>query len=416
MKIFNKLLLSSLIGISANATTLKELINNTIKNNENIQSMNIQNKALNKSYNSVQNTYNPTLNIGANYLKLDGDMRNVQIGQTSSAFAKLSIDLYNGGKNNAIKKQKEYEYKSSLNNTLSSTKQTILQVVNIYFNTKTIIENIKVLQEKSIALKAQYDRVKTKYDLKMTTLDEVYKFKSEFESNNYLIEELKYQKEQQLQTLSLISNIDIKQLNNENLLNKTNLKYVKSDAIKSLQYQLKAQEENKNILSSANKPQIKLQDTYSLYNYDDYNTKLLTDLPEQQNQLMLSVNYKIFDTTTKNKIVSANLQKQSLQKKINYLQKQEKMKFILASKNLSTSKLKISSAKSAVTMANSVYNTVKIKYENSVVDNISFLDALSKKSYNQALYQKALNDYEIAKANYYFSSGVDYTTILNNWK
>ena len=416
MKIFNKLLLSSLIGISANATTLKELINNTIKNNENIQSLNIQNKALNKSYNSVQNTYNPTLNIGANYLKLDGDMRNVQIGQTSSAFAKLSIDLYNGGKNNAIKKQKEYEYKSSLNNTLSSTKQTILQVVNIYFNTKTIIENIKVLQEKSIALKAQYDRVKTKYDLKMTTLDEVYKFKSEFESNNYLIEELKYQKEQQLQTLSLISNIDIKQLDNENLPNKTNLKYVKSDAIKSLQYQLKAQEENKNILSSANKPQIKLQDTYSLYNYDDYNTKLLTDLPEQQNQLMLSVNYKIFDTTTKNKIVSANLQKQSLQKKINYLQKQEKMKFILASKNLSTSKLKISSAKSAVTMANSVYNTVKIKYENSVVDNISFLDALSKKSYNQALYQKALNDYEIAKANYYFNSGINYNEVLKAWK
>ena len=33
--------------------------------------------------------------------------------------------------------------------------------------------------------------------------------------------------------------------------------------------------------------------------------------------------------------------------------------------------------------------------------------------YNFALYNKqALNDYEIAKANYYFASGVDYDKIL----
>jgi len=414
---FNKLLLVGLLGFSSlNATSLKELINNTINNNENIKSLKIQNQSLNKTYKSVNNIYNPTLNIGANYLKLDGDVRNVQVGQTTTAYAQLSIDLYNGGKNEAIKKQKEYEYKSSLNNTTSNTKQTILQVVTIYFNTKTIIENIKVLNEKSKALKAQYDRIKTKYDLNMTTIDEVYKFQSEYETNQYQIEELKYQKNQQLQNLSLLSNLDVKSLGNEILPNTTDLNYAPSETIKALKYQIKAQEESKNIISSSNKVQIKLQDTYNIYNYDDYNSKLLTDLPDQQNQLMLSINFKLFDTSSKNKIQSSKLAKQSTMEKLNYLTKQEKMNFELSKKRLETTKLKISSARSALKMAISVYDTVKVKYENSVVDNITYLDALSKKIYNQALYKQALNDYEIAKANYYFNSGVDYKDILNSWK
>ena len=130
---------------------------------------------------------------------------------------------------------------------------------------------------------------------------------------------------------------------------------------------------------------------------------------------MLSVSFKLYDTSTKDKIEAARLVKLSTQKKLNYLKTQEKMKFDLATKKLKTSQLKINSLKSAVKMANSVYDMVKIKYENGVVDNITYLDALSKKIYNSALYQQALNDYEIAKANYYFTSGVDYKTILDNW-
>jgi len=63
-------------------------------------------------------------------------------------------------------------------------------------------------------------------------------------------------------------------------------------------------------------------------------------------------------------------------------------------------------------MGDSVYDMVKIKYQNGIVDNIAYLDALSKKIYNSALYKQALNDYEIAKANYYFSSGIKYKKIL----
>ncbi len=80
-----------------------------------------------------------------------------------------------------------------------------------------------------------------------------------------------------------------------------------------------------------------------------------------------------------------------------------------------TQQLKINSLKSAVEMGESVYKLVKIKYQNGTVDNITYLDALSKRTFNKALYRQALNNYEIAKANYYFSSGLEYKHVLKSW-
>lgn len=90
------------------------------------------------------------------------------------------------------------------------------------------------------------------------------------------------------------------------------------------------------------------------------------------------------------------------------------MNFDLAKQRLSTQQLKINSLKSAVKMGKSVHEIITIKYQNGIVDNITYLDALSRKVFNEALYKQALNDYEIAKANYYFNSGVDYKSVLKS--
>jgi outer membrane protein TolC len=91
------------------------------------------------------------------------------------------------------------------------------------------------------------------------------------------------------------------------------------------------------------------------------------------------------------------------------------MKFLLAKKRLKTQQKKIDSLKSALEMGQSVYDIVKIKYQNGLVDNITYLDALSKKTYNAALYKQSLNEYEIAKASYYFKSGMDFKQIIEKW-
>jgi outer membrane protein TolC len=109
------------------------------------------------------------------------------------------------------------------------------------------------------------------------------------------------------------------------------------------------------------------------------------------------------------------LAKLASKEKVLFAKKEEKNTFNLAKRKLRTQELKIKSLKSAVRMGESVYKLVKVKYQNGTVDNITYLDALSKKTYNKALYRQALNDYEIAKANYYFSSGINYEKVLKTW-
>jgi len=415
MNILFKVVLFGISVISIQAITLKELINKTLQNNQNLKANSFIQKVKQKNFESVKNIYNPNLIVGASYNRLDLDVRNTQVVNTTTAFAKVSVNLYDGGKNKALKKQKLYEYTAQKYQNITDTKQTILNLVNLYFNLKTIEENIKVYQEKSKALKAQYDRMKVKYDVKMATIDEVLKFKSEYDLNLYTIEEFKYQKEELLQNIELLSGVKIDKIDTQILPN-LNVEYTQTSDIQALKNSLKANEENVNIVKSIKKPQLKLEDSLNVYKYSDYNEKLLKDLPDEQNQFNITLSYNLFDTSSKAKIESAKLLKLATAHKLAFTKNRSKMDFELAKRKLQTQQLKVKSLKSAVEMANSVYEAIKNKYENGVVDNIAYLDALSKKIYNLGLYKKALNDLEIAKVDLYFKSGVDYKKVLKEWK
>ena len=413
--LFKTILVGTSVVVSLEAVTLKELINNTLQNNNNLKANNYTQKAKKKSFESLKNIYAPKILVGASYNRLDLDVRNSQVINTSSAFAKFSVNIYDGGKNKSLKKASLYQYNAQKFQNITDTKQTILSLITLYFNLKTIQENIKVYEEKSIALKAQYERIKTKYKEKMTTIDEVLKLKSEYESNLYTIEELKYQKEDITKNIELLSGIKVDKLETSNIPN-LKVVYNETSDIKSLEENLKATKENVNVLKSNKKPQIKLEDTLSLYGYSDYNKKLLSDLPDKQNQLNITLTYNIFDTSSKSQTESAKLLKLAIANKLAFAKAKAKTEFELAKRKLKTQKLKLKSLKSAVQMANSVYEAIKNKYENGVVDNVTYLDALSKKIYYLALYKQALNELEIAKANLYFKSGQDYKQVLKNWK
>jgi len=415
MRLYKNSILVLLLISTLDATSLKEIIQSTLKNNENLKASVIDSRAKEKAYNSVENTHNPTLSAGISHTRLDIDTREIQVKDTFMGSLKLGIDIYDGGKSSAIKRQKSYEYQASKLDTITTQKETILQIVTLFFQTKTAIDSIEVFKEKGITLKAQYQRMKTKYDIKMVTIDEVLKLRSEYETNQYTIEEIKYQKEELLETLSLLSGRKIKSIDDSVLPNVKNLTLQDSEHIESLNLSLKALDENVKIVESAKNAQVRLEDSLNVYNYSDYNEKLLMDLPETQNQLNISLTYRLFDTTTKHQIEVAKLAKLASNERVIFAKNQEKSRFDLAKKKLITQQLKINSLKSAVEMGESVYKLVKIKYQNGTVDNITYLDALSKRTFNKALYRQALNNYEIAKANYYFSSGLEYKKVLRGW-
>jgi outer membrane protein TolC len=412
MKILYKTVLLILLPLVLNATTLKEIMQITLKNNANIKAMNYDIASKKQTLKSVSNTLNPTIDLGANYTKLDLDTRSSQVGATSVGYLKFGVDLYDGGKNSSIKRQKGFDLESTKLSTKESTKEILLQVVKLFYEIKTVDENIKAYKDKSKTLNAQYKKEKEKYDLNMVTIDEVLKLSSEYESNNYIIEDLKYQRDDLYQNLALIAGKKISKIDNSKLPDIQNLNYTPSDSIKALQNNLFAINENIKQIEAIKKVKVKLEDSVNIYHYDDYDEGVLKDLPDQQNQLMLSFNLNLYDSSTSYKKQSAVLAKLVKKEQLNYAKSKEKIVFDLARKKLATQKAKVNSAKSALEMANSVYDIILTKYQNSIVDNIAYLDALSKKTTNQALYNQALNNYEIAKANYYFSSGVDYKEVL----
>jgi len=254
-----------------NATTLKEIIYSTLEHNINIKALSIENKAQQKAFESVENIYNPTATLGAGYTQLDLDMRQVQVGNTGTGFLKLGMTLYDGGRNQAIKDQKNFEYHAGVFNSDRVRKETILQVVTLFYQIKTLGDTIKVFQDKGKTLKAQYERVQAKYDIKMTTIDEVLKLQSEYETNQFTVAELKFQESSLIQNISLLANKKIRNFEYSTLPNVRNLTLQDSTEIESLKMGILAKGENINIASSVNKPQLRIEDSLSTFAYNDYN-------------------------------------------------------------------------------------------------------------------------------------------------
>ena len=410
--LYKKVILIFLLSLNLSATSLKSILYMTLQNNDNIKAINYEIESKKQTLKSVSNIFMPTLKVGANYSKINGDLPANAIGSTTLGFLKFNAVLYNGGKNVAIKKIKHYQLNSARLNANYTKKDILLQDITLFYQIKTIEESIKAYKEKSKSLYSQYKRRKTKYDIGMLTIDDVLRLKSEYESNKYIIDELEYQKESLYQNLSLLCGKRIKSIDNSKIKDIPHLKYRASSAIKALQEGVKIANENINIAKAAKRPKVTVEDSLNVYKYANYNKNVFKDLPSTQNKVTLNFSMTILDSSTSAKKESAILSKLEKSTQLNYAIKKEKIAFNLAIKKLYTQKKKIYSAKSALNMANSAYKIIKTKYKNGVVDNITYLDALSKKIMYQTLYKQALNNYEIAKANYYFSSGLSYKDIF----
>jgi outer membrane protein TolC len=412
MNISYKIVIFLLLSVSLNATTLKEITKLLIKNSSSIKSINYSVKSKEENLKSVSNTLNPTINAGATYNRLDMDVPTNMVGTTAQGYIKFGADLYDGGKSVAIKRQKRYELLSAKQSRENSIKDMILQAITLFYQIKQTQANIKAYEDKAKSLYIQYKTQKQKYDIKMVTIDEVLKFKSEYDLSIYTISELKYQKESLFRNLSVLVGKKISTLDDSKLKDIAEIRYKPSSYIKSLKSELKSINENINIANSAKKLKIKVEDTLSIYGYNDYDKNILKNLPDTQNKLMLTFSINLFDTQSKPKKQSAIYAKLSKKEQLSYEMQKEKTLFELAKDKLITQQEKIRSAKSAYESAKSVYEIIYSKFKNSVVDNVTYLDALSKKTLSWSQYQNALYEYEIAKANYYFLSGKDMQRIF----
>ena len=393
-----------LIPIFVYAQDLKSLLNFATKNSDLVISKTLIQKSKATNIKAKESAYYPTVDAGAFYQTLNEKTLMIP-GDTYSAYAKINYDIYDGGKKSSLLLQSKNEYKASKFDKESIKKSLSLNITKDFFNIKSLETTLSARNEAKISLKKQLSRMKRFVMAKVATKDDVDRLQAAYDTNIYEMESIKFQ------LLSLKQLIELKVGKNITSFDDSKFKEFKEktiepkDSLKSLIATKDAIISSAEAIDSIYYPQLRLEDTYSIYAYSRTDT-IHPKGVENQNKLMLSLNLKLFDKglIAKNKqaiIINA----QAIESQISYFKKEQQIHYNLSLSAIKTNKIKIKSALSALISATSAFETISKKYDAGIVDNIVYLDALSTKTSAKALYEKSLNDLEIAYASYYYYAG-----------
>jgi len=209
MKIVLILLLP--LFIFAQSYGLKTFIDNATKTNGLIKAKKINIKAKNEKIEAAKSAYWPTFDIGADYSLLSPNYL-VSPGQVGNVYASVSMDLYDGGRKDALLRAKDFEHKASLFEKSAFEKSITLEIVRHYYGIQTLKATINALEERSKELKAQIMRVKKFRGAGLSTQEDIDKLTAVYENNNYTLENTMLTLETNEENLKLISGLSAKQL------------------------------------------------------------------------------------------------------------------------------------------------------------------------------------------------------------
>jgi len=389
------------------AQNLKELIQLAQKQNDLVTAKKYSEDSKSKALDSQKSSYYPTVDIGGFY-KRDDKASPFQAGDTYSAFAKVSLDIYDGGKRSALVDEKEQTLQSAAFETTAYKKSLALGITKDFFAVKSLQASLNTREEAQKALKAQLNRITKFYKAKMATIDDVERVQADYDTSLYNIQTIKFDILSLKSKLELKTGTKIESFENTAFKKEKVTSFATLESIQAIIAQKNAIKAASNAVDSFYYPTIRIEDTYSLYAYDrlDPEVKKFANPLNNQNNLMLTVNMRLFDfgQISRSKEAVA-LNAKALEAQINYQTKEQQMQYELAKARITTTKLKIASAKSALNAASRAFDTIEKKYNAGVVDYIVYLDTLTKKTSSKALYETSLNDLETAYATYYYYSG-----------
>lgn len=398
------------LWVFSQSYSLKELIVYAHTSNPMIEASILKTKAKSKQIEAAQSAFWPTLDIGASYSRVNPNAL-ISPGEVARGYAAFKMELYDGGRKDALKKAKTFEHEASLFEQKAFSKSLTMDIINRYYTIQKLKAMLYALNGQSKELQAQLERIKKFTAAGLSTQEEIDKLQAVYEENRYRVESTKLMLETQEENLGLISGLPIKNLKTSFLKEPKRITFEVFENSKILQAGADALQENAKAIDARYKPQLALQDTYSRSHYDDLKNAGFSAedlLLEGQNEVMLTVNMRLFDRGKMKKEREALLyQKMAMEEERSHRIREQEMNFKLSGSNLETIRVKLESALSALKAAKSTYKSVVKKYEVGLVDNIAYLDALNEQTLAQARYKETQYDYEIAKSVYYYYAGKD---------
>ncbi|WP_295023383.1 TolC family protein [Sulfurimonas sp.] len=367
-----------------------------------------------QQYESSKGSYLPSIDIGANYQNTYKETG--AAAKNSLKFqASLKYTIYDGGKKQSLYNQLESSIDSS-KSTIEATKNSIsLDISKLYFEYFSLEADKEATMQEIGQLKEELKRVELFYTAGSVTRDEVAKIDSRVKNALVLLQEIELKSQKVIYTLEYYVSKSVEHIDGNATIKlpKEENGALRAD-IKALEYDATSVLHEANVKKSQSMPVVYLDDTLSHSNYF-FDNKALDNgfLVENQNIAMVNVSWNIFDFGSRTKAYESKLQEYLSKKStIEYEKNRADVEYRLAKKSLVISQAKVESTKAAFEAASLAYELIKFKYQNSTIDNVAYLVALSEKFSAQRDAQRALYEFEVKKAELIYFSGKDIKEFL----
>jgi len=384
------------------AHTLEQLIDLAYENNL-VHSSTMSVEALKDEYKSVQNGYLPSLSVGGSYVQTNKETQSVP-DSGYQGYAKIHYVLYDGGKKYDVYKSYDASLKSS-EKSLDALKNDLAKTVTtLYFDYLAKVEAKAAKQKQVEQLQAQMQRLQSFFDNGMTTEDEVQKIIAQTQAVTVDLHQIELEIETIMHNLRYLTKNDVFITQGSKLVVNDFATQANRFDLQAFAYDLQALKATADAQKSAYLPTLFLENRYNVYDYD-YNSNLYAN-PVEQNIFSLNLEWKIFDFFQTKRGYDSKFKTYLSQKyRYDYETQKAQTDLALAKRAVKIAKLKINASKQALDAANATYDVVKSKFENGLVDNVAFLDALTQKYDAQSAYTAATYELEKKKAEVLYQGG-----------
>lgn len=386
------------------AGNLPELLS-LARDNKHVEASRFELEAAKEKEYATKSGYMPSLSLGANQtFNQQENMLSPEKSRTGAAT--LSFTLYDGGKREALFEQQQALVRSATFSLASVQNNNDLNVIYYYYNYISTLASKESTLQKMEQLQAERYRLEKYLSVGSATADELQKIISTIEQTNVDLLTLE-------NTLNNIANT-LEYLTGKVVTVEAGSTIAFQDGkaedatrfdILALEQSVESAKAEAQAAKSPHFPTVKIEDTYSQFKNDFSNPAWNSDV-DHQNTVQLTMQWKIFDFGSTSASYQA-AQKTYLSKNSDLAYEKDKAKasFKSAQNSYKTALAKIEAAKARLSASETTYEYVKKKFQQGIVNNVTYLDALSDKFNAQAGLQTALNEVEYQKAVLLYEMG-----------
>ena len=391
------------VPLLAFAGNLPELLS-LAEQNKQVESSRYMLESAKEKESSIKSSYLPSLSLGANQTyNQEETMFAPEKSRTGSTT--VSFVLYDGGKREASFDQQEALVKSATFSLASVQNNVSLNVIYYYYNYISTLASRESTLQKMEQLSAERYRLEKYLSVGSATADEIQKIVSTIEQTKVDLLTLENTLNNISNTLEYLTGKEVSVEKGSTVV----LQEVKAEDatrfdILALEESVQSAKAEAQAAKAPHLPTIKIEDSYSRFKYDYANQN--SNDNDRQNTIQLTMQWKIFDFGSTSSAVQA-AQKMYLSKNsdLAYEKSKAKASFKSAQNSYQTALAKIEAAKARLQASEMTYDLVQKKFQNGIVNNVTYLDALTDKFNARSSLQTALNEVEYQKAVLLYEMG-----------